>query len=102
MCLPLWDSQLMTGVSLILDETFQFSPSKCDFLTNNITISTKSHQQLIEALHNIQEIYIWKFLDKIVKSTMMMSLLSQNLTKCSESLITETNMALLNLKYIIK
>ena len=46
-----------TGVSLILDETFQFSPSKCD-LTNNITISTRSHQQLIETLHNIQKIYM--------------------------------------------
>ena len=47
----------MTGVSLILDETIQFSPSKCD-LTNNISISTRSHQQLIETLHNIQKIYM--------------------------------------------
>ena len=68
----------MTGVSLIFDETFQFSPSKCD-LTNNIIISTRSHQQLIELLHNMQEIYkIIPWQDSKINND---DVLSQHLTK---------------------
>jgi len=45
--------QLMNGVSLILDEKFQFT--RHVILTNNI-ISVRSHQQLIETLHKIQQV----------------------------------------------
>jgi len=80
----LWD--ITTGVSLIVDETFQFSPSKCD-LTNNITISTRSHQQLIEALHNMQEINkIIPWQDSKINNDDI--LIISKLNNCSESLIT--------------
>ena len=62
-------------------------------ILTNITISTRSHPQLIEALHNMQEIYIYKMiLDKIAKSTMMIYLLCHNLANVQNYLLLKTNM----------
>ena len=55
------------------------SPLRNVILTNNITISTRSHQQLIETLHNMQEIYkIIYWQDSKINND---DVLSQHLTK---------------------
>lgn len=73
------------------------SPLRNVILANKITILIRSHQQLIETLYNMQEyiyiIYNIKYNSLIDSKINNDDVLSQHLTKCSESLITEINMA---------